>query len=555
MKKIIAKIVSILLLSTSIAALASCASTNGGVETIDYGAVYAISAENGTEVTVLDPHGKTVKTYGYAFVPVEMGDYTLVRKTANGEVRTTLRVADKSAPTIRAERQRCYASLGKLQLPKITVTDNYDASVSYKPYLVEASGETLIDDDFTFTACGEYNIAIKATDKAGNVAQETLAYTVVDKTSRALITVADFGAQGGVSCVYDAHGLSASYQTEKKVEDEQGAVKLSLDSSASQKFFRVNGALIEDITPYAYVYFKVYNDSNEQVKLSINGVMDYDIAPQKWTEVQISDYLKLQTSPNEVLNQTFSAKNVNGLMLSFNDDERVKTQVDLYMSNVYAISSTANDLASRIEALPETLTDDNMGAVDSIFRGYKVASTESRQGITNYDTFATKVKSYYAAKYPTTSNEGKAYLFDSPYGEQQVESVSGTNGPLAVELTAQFSTEQKQGEEGGSMKVTSMGEAWEVSLYFGFSEINTYGYTKLSFYIYYDFCDKATVNIWDTPMATVETTGKGAWQKVEMQLVDFMSTLEGCYIHVFFDDWGTAMTAGQSLYISPIIFS
>ena len=556
MKKKIVKLLSSIILSTSIFSMVACNESKPNVETIDYGAVYTVSVENGTQVTVLDPQGKIVKTYGNAFVPTQMGDYTLIEETKDRTEKTILRVTDKSAPTIQTDRDGFYAPVGgEVVLPKITITDNCDASVSYKAYLVNGTEETLLTNDFAFTEQGIYTVAIKATDKAGNTAKKSIEYKVVSSTSNELITVVDFANESGKNCVYDTLGVAASYQTEFKQAGENGATKISLTAETGEKLFRVKNTRILDITPYAYVYFNVYNDSSEQVTLSLNDAVEYSLEPKKWTEVRVDDFVQLEQSNNELLKETFTAKNINGLVFGIKDDEKVNSQVNVYLSNMYAITASAAELVKRIELLPETLTEADMGAVDSIFRGYDVATTENRNGVINYTEFANKVKNYYSATYPTTSNENKAYLFDSPYGERQIKSASGSNGGELVALTTAFTADNAYGEEGGSLKVTSTGDAWNISVYFGFSDIDLSGYTKLTFYVYFDFCDKAIINIWDTEMDTVEVSGKGAWQKVEMSLVSYIKTMEGMYFHAYFDDWGTAMTAGQSLYISSIIFS
>ena len=560
MKKKIVKLLSSIILSASVFTAVACNTIaepqEPTIETIDYGVAYAISIENGTQVKVLDPKGKLVKTYGYSFVPVEMGDYTLIKETENGTVKTILRVADKSAPTIQVDREYFYAPIGgEVVLPKITVIDNYDTLIAYKAYLVNGDEETLLTDEFTFSEEGDYTVAIKATDKAGNSSKKTVAYTVVSGTSNELISVVDFANESGKNCVYDARGVEVSYQTDKKVAGENGATKISVTAETGDKIFRVKNTRIIDITPYAYVYFNAYNDSDEMVTLSLNESVEYNLEPKKWTEIRVDDYVKLAQANSELLKDTFTAKNINGLLFRVKDDERINTPVSVYVSNMYAITSRASEIVKRIDLLPETLTDGDMNAVDSIFRSYEVATAENRNGVTNYADFANKVKGYYSTKYPTTSNENKAYLFDSPYGERQIQSTYGTNGPETVALTASFTSEKSYGGEGGSLKVTSTGDAWNMMVYFGFSEIDLYGYTKLTFYVYYDFCDKAIINIWDTQMDTVTVTGKGAWQKVEMSLVSYIKTMEGLYIHVYFDDWGTAMTAGQSFYISSIIFS
>lgn len=523
-----------------VAGLCACEETAETPEksyTAHLGEVYLLPSEANPD-TLKDSAGTPVETAMGKFTAVDRGGYTVTLRS--GETQR-IEVADISAPVIHTPYSVKYVLAGEsIQTPEVSADDEYktrEVDISAGWY---RDGAAVSETAFV---SGRYEYRIEATDEAGNKAEKSIVYKVVDDLL-SLDTVVSFDDACGAEQIRNHNGFNVEYTQEKSYRTESGSLKLTLNGNdAREPSFTLINPAIEDISGYTSLYFSVYNDTDEQILMYINWAGDgYVLEPGKWNLIDIKDISEILNSPTELIDKNISAENINGTFFLFvansggklnalpfgnlyisairgiasPDADTIGNLMDNYGGQTYEGIEKANEeyeyismlygklrpaqqqsLAEEYEsmalahmsALIRFLSGDigaDETALQSVIAELNKLTPELKAKVEGGAEFEEAYRRYYSEKYGVPTEPDKILYADSELIYRQVSlSLNGSSGPKFVSAV---DAENCYGGESASLHVDIENQvAWEFKITVDFPLIaNVAGYTKVYFHVYND---------------------------------------------------------------------
>ena len=258
--------------------------TNGSI----YIPKVEVSNENGIAVDFEDGRFFVLYTENYYI------KYTVVFNGENVSKTTTGIVADKTAPEVTLPVSTMGAFKGEtVTIPDCAYTDNMSAEDEIVVDVKVTYGETEIavtDGVFTASESGLYKITYAVTDKANNVAEETIELAVVEREEGniaylnneyvsllvgAKAEMAEFGSRGTGELASPMGGSSTS-------------INFITWSSIYGGRVDINSPAITDVSGYNYLYLWVYTTYSSGVSITYNNVWKgakNNVEPNVWTRI------------------------------------------------------------------------------------------------------------------------------------------------------------------------------------------------------------------------------------------------------------------------------
>ena len=267
---------------------------NGAYEkayTVEYGSEFSIPSTIKSSYTVTDSKGKKVTVARGRFTANDLGGYTV--KVGGDTIAIT--VKDTTAPAVRWTEEYIQAAVNKtVDFSEISAYDLCSGVTPVELFLDGGDTQTpVLNNKFKPTEAGVYKLIAKTQDNAGNAAQKTLYVDALDEEDGKFYRAAVFSQEYGVNQVTNLHGFTAEYVTDEKYGDEAGSLKLTADMDLSflsqSNRFRLNGLLKTDVRDTYGIYFRVKNGGVIGKTLQIGRTLTYNLQPNVWTEIYISD--------------------------------------------------------------------------------------------------------------------------------------------------------------------------------------------------------------------------------------------------------------------------
>lgn len=227
-------------------------------------------------IAVTDPSGDAVNVENNKIFIAEIGTYEAVYTALYGEGLSeskTLKIEaeDNGVPDISVEGNRyaIFALIGKVTLPKITVTD--DSGIRIVPTVAVKRGETAYDysaedNSFVADAAGRYDVTVTATDSAGNSDSKTIVVNVAYENDVVIYS----GYDGGYGMLKESETLHYSSSHEHVFGGESASTKVESMEEWNDIWFDVPA--ISDLSGYTAMYAYLYNDSAFDIEISTNSV-------------------------------------------------------------------------------------------------------------------------------------------------------------------------------------------------------------------------------------------------------------------------------------------
>lgn len=259
--------------------------------TVEYGSEFSIPSTIQSSYTVKDSKGKTVTVAKGRFTANDINGYTV--KVGGDEIKIT--VKDTTAPQIRWTEEYIQTEVGKtVDFSEISAYDLCSGVTLVELFLDGGDRETPVSGyKFKPTETGKYTLLAKTQDNAGNQTETPIYVEALEKGDEKFRRITAFSEPYGENQVAKLHGFTVEYVTEEKYGDEAGSLKLTADMdlqfTSQSNRFRLKNLLKSDVSDTYGLYFRVKNTGAVGKTMQIGRTLTYNLQPNVWTEVYISD--------------------------------------------------------------------------------------------------------------------------------------------------------------------------------------------------------------------------------------------------------------------------
>jgi len=464
-KKIILILLSLITALTISLGLIGCGGQKNGVfdktYTIEYGSEFSIPSTV-YNYKVTDSKGKAVVVYNGRFIANDIGGY----KITSGKDVITITVVDTTAPVIDGVEGYITATIGEeIDLRSATSEDVCTGLSVVNYYKVNGNEKTSFNGVVEVTS-GEQKIVLESIDGNGNKATKNVFIEGLEENSRKAERITAFSSEYGLEQISGVRALVPSYSTEERYNGENGSLKLkgTLDVnqlSNTTPRFTIKNALIDDITNSWGMYFAVKNTGVIGRSLTISNTLVYNLAPDVWTEIYVSNEdfeniayeQKLANPKGSVSDLTFT--------LSTIQHGGNSTVESVYISDIYYLPIVPYDVIdTRIGALTDVTTQEGFAEWKYLNMLYSNLSQTHIDYMHNASALNYKYLSGYANKFGVTTEEMRLSYNDSEFATYQFVS-KDKSALMSYDATMSCTTNGKN--EVGSMKVQT-GDTYGASL-------------------------------------------------------------------------------------------
>lgn len=339
-----------------------CVGCNRNNETVvEYGENYSIPVAYRDNAVVVDSNGMIVEVSNHTFIADDIDGYTIKYGFLLTN-RVSIEVKDTTAPEILIYQPNTLCAINEIvSLPTVKVSDNYIAEPEWSVQAFYGAKEVEIDDGkISCDKSGVYTVKYVAEDAFGNKS-EKVAYIESSLKDMDEYKVASFENIVGTTQISSLNSLTSEYSSSVKYGDEKGSLKLiskyNHNFNASSNKFRFKNLYTSDVRNSYGIYFRIKNDGLSPQTLKVNGVLSYNMQPNVWTEIYISneDFNTLYYDQKDV---NYNGKqDLTKLEFSFETiEESAIGYSSHYISNIYYVPKLG---ISEVDDKMDVLIDEN----------------------------------------------------------------------------------------------------------------------------------------------------------------------------------------------------
>lgn len=291
----------------------------------------------------------------------------------------------------------------------------------------------------------------------------------------------------------------------KYISEGNGSWRIYVDSvGANQPSFKiVASGMKTDITDVVEFGLWVYSEADYEFEIIITAYAgDRIVCAPVQKVVNGANDLKFALNRGVVAAQ--SGKMVTDYSISF---AGIKSETVLYVDNFYAKTTTdalvlKPEIQEVITAISALNAQSDRATIEGVIAKYNALSSEDKLAVANISNLKAAIQTYYLedlGKWQTADPNTLLY-FNKPFGEVQVNSATAGIGAYG------YSTEQKHGDEEGSLKVefTTSSTNWVTLKTTAKTLINE---EWIEFYVYNDSDQhKAMCVAWNYEKTTIDNT-------------------------------------------------
>lgn len=201
--------------------------------------------------------------------------------------RESSQSADPPTPTfsINVSSVKLSSVIGEYEVPSYFVVDeNGLVQAGYEVTVAsvtdpDGANVTVRNGVFTATKAGTYKVTYTAGEGVENAVLE------IEFTKPAPMTFAAFDKMKPAMKIYK-DVVTAAYDSTQKYEGEEGSLKLTR-AKTGEGYVTLTSPNVQDLTPYDYMVFRVYNPTALDVQFGICWFADTVCKAGKWTEIKI----------------------------------------------------------------------------------------------------------------------------------------------------------------------------------------------------------------------------------------------------------------------------
>ncbi len=535
----------------------------------ELGSVFTVP-EQSELYTVKNSKGEAVSVFDGAFTLVDLGGYVIDVGTQQSAI--IVNVVDTVAPEIHFDEIIFFAKTGEnVNFGSIYASDVEKGMFAPTANLLQGETTTEIDlNDFSMDTEGVYEILLSANDSSGNTTEQKI-FAEINNSDKSQYLVAGYSSVYGMEQIATDDGAEASYSTDVKRENENGALKVSVTSESA--LLSLQNTLSTDVSNSGGISFYIYNNNDTAHTVTLGDNVTYNLFANEWTEIFLSP-----TQLESIKGETDSALNdINGLTLKLPRGEFYLSDVNYIPAiNWFDYFFLWRDLVGLPTAKLETAED--VQQCYDLYRVWNNYSAATQKQIYDYqawyyrveengfggrhrypeyfkDTFGMRLLAYYAGQDSDfVQRNDKIVYNDSALGSLQMLSPDNS-----AKLSYDKSVSCTATGETGSLKIQAGAlENATLTLDFplcsntfaidnvGVSSGETYSfYSKMYFYAY---CDEPVVCTFGSESKTVNA---GEWTRIEFQ-VDGLKTADDLLASIKRQTLQFLSVSGKTVYMSSI---
>ena len=445
-------------------------------------------------------------------------------------------------PVIETEFEIAYGTVNaEIDLPKYVAHLNGEA-IEAAAEMKNEKGETVdLTNGFIPRETGEYVYTISA-EKNGAERRKEVRFYVEPNADDYENKIASFDKPYGVNHFRQATGISVSYSTDYKYENQAGSTKVSIDHGMGKElYFSLGNLHIKDLTDGKGLILYVYNDNPGHLNLYFNWTNSVTLMPNCWNKIYVNEVglQALEKSYNALLADNFSLSSIDGLEIELGRLATSDCRYDLYFSAMYALEE---DISVNIDGLKSMIDefissgDKTQAKIDEIEEIYASLTDEEKSLVSDYELFRNAVIDFYKSGAGIIGD--KAVAFDEEIGVKQISEIAGA--------TLNYSTLYQYGDEQGSAEINIYGFDAQLTIGYPFIEdIRRYDYMQIYFYnpTYIDYVLFNRIGGEDVTLRAKE------WTEVKFEL-NKVDTLNDAVIWIYSGDWYKGLEYGVKIYMS-----
>lgn len=335
-----------------------CVGCNGDNKIVlEYGANYSIPVKYRNNAVVLDSNGIEVETSNNAFIADDINGYT-IKYGLFSLNSVKIEVEDTASPEILIDTPNILCGLNEeVKLPVVQAIDNYTVEPKLTVKAFYGDTEKVIEDGkILCDKSGVYEVKYTAKDYFGNTSEKVVYIESFVKNTDEY-KVASFETVVGTTQIGALNSLTSEYSSSVKYQNEQGSLKLiskyNHNFNAPSNKFSFKNLFIEDVRDSYGIYFRIKNDGLSPQTLKVNNVLSYNMQPNVWTEIYISNE-DFATLYNEQKDINYNGKqDITELVFSFETIEEAAVGYSAhYISNVYYVPKLGiSEVDDKMDAL------------------------------------------------------------------------------------------------------------------------------------------------------------------------------------------------------------